>query len=265
LWYEEAKLYSREFVDEEHGRMIGGVAFLDDIGWDDFPLAIFQVLPLIWAIFTDPETSLEYVAVVAAGLPGNTEPLLRGRIHLLLVKPFVMRHRRIVSISTKGKQKYTERRQYATERFHGSLRYGLSLISASANHTNSPALNQATFPEKWNPISEPSSLLGKTVVFLFDLKCPQRAFISIAPSTWWSTGKRIATELDVFASMLARAGEAIEQRHLLAQSGHVSRADGRSLPRKNSLGTNSLGHAVHRRLPTWSTPWKPSFPDNHVS
>jgi hypothetical protein len=47
LWYEEAKLYSREFVDEEHGCMIGGVAFLDDIGWDDFPLAIFQVLPLI--------------------------------------------------------------------------------------------------------------------------------------------------------------------------------------------------------------------------
>ena len=56
LWHEEAKLHSREFVDEQHGRMIGGVAFLDDVGWDHFPLAVFQVLPLIRAIFTDPET-----------------------------------------------------------------------------------------------------------------------------------------------------------------------------------------------------------------
>ena len=39
---------------------------------------------------------------------------------------------RIVSIRTNGEQnKNTERRQYATERFHGSLRYGLSLIRES--------------------------------------------------------------------------------------------------------------------------------------
>ena len=47
LRYEEAKLYSRGFVDEQHGRMIGRVTFLDDVRWDDFPLAIFQVLPLV--------------------------------------------------------------------------------------------------------------------------------------------------------------------------------------------------------------------------
>src|SRR5207302_9826225 len=66
-----------------------------------------------------------------------------------LVEPFVMRHRWIVSISTNGKQKKnTECRQYAIERFHGSLRYGLSPILASANHTNFPAINQATFCRK---------------------------------------------------------------------------------------------------------------------
>jgi hypothetical protein len=43
-----------------------------------------------------------------------------------------MRHRRIVSVGTKGEQKKnTERRQYAIERFHGSLRYGLTLIRES--------------------------------------------------------------------------------------------------------------------------------------
>jgi hypothetical protein len=51
-----------------------------------------------------------------------------------------------VSVSTKGQQKKnTERRQYAIERFHGSLRYGLSFNLASANHTNSPATNEGTF------------------------------------------------------------------------------------------------------------------------
>jgi two-component sensor histidine kinase len=39
----------------------------------------------------------------------------------------------------------TEHRQYAIERFHGSLHCGLSFILASANHTNSPATNEATF------------------------------------------------------------------------------------------------------------------------
>src|SRR5258705_7490266 len=50
------------------------------------------------------------------------------------------RHRRIVSVSTKREQKKNaEYQRYAVERFHGSLRYGLSFILASANHTNSPA------------------------------------------------------------------------------------------------------------------------------
>jgi hypothetical protein len=97
LRYEEAKLHSRGSVDEQDGGMIRRITFLYYIGWDDFPLAIFQVLPLIWAIFTNPEASLEYVAV--AGLVGKTEPMLCGRVHFLHVEPFVMRHRWIVCIS----------------------------------------------------------------------------------------------------------------------------------------------------------------------
>src|SRR5262245_13419277 len=47
LRYEEAKLLSRGSVDEQDGGMIRRIAFLDYIGWNDFPLAIFQVLPLV--------------------------------------------------------------------------------------------------------------------------------------------------------------------------------------------------------------------------
>ena len=153
MGYEEAKLLSRGSVDEQDRGTIGRITFLYYIGRDDFPLAIFQVLPLVGTIFTNPEAGLEYVAVVAARLVGKTEPTLYSRVHFLLVEPFVMRHRRIVSISTNGKQKKnTECRQHAIERFHGSLRYGLSPILASANHTNFPVINQATFCRKWNPI-----------------------------------------------------------------------------------------------------------------
>src|SRR4030095_12563166 len=91
--------------------------------------------------------------------------MLCSRIHFLLVEPFVMRHRRIVCISTNRKQKKNaECRQYAMERLHGSLREGLSLVSAFANHTNCLVIDQATFKRKWNPISEKPSALGKTVV-----------------------------------------------------------------------------------------------------
>src|SRR5205823_11093813 len=124
-----------------------------DVGWNGFPLAIFQVLPLVRAILTNPETGFEYVAVVATGFPGNTEPFPRGRVHFLRVEPFVVHHRRIVSVNTKREQKKnTECRQYAIERFHGSLHCGLSLILASANHTNSPATKERTFQRKWNPL-----------------------------------------------------------------------------------------------------------------
>ena len=96
--------------------MIRRVTFLYYVGWDGFPLAVFQVLPLVRAIFTNPEAGLEYVAVAAAGLVGKTEPMLCSRVHFLLVEPFVMRHRRIVRISTNGKQKKNaERRQYAID------------------------------------------------------------------------------------------------------------------------------------------------------
>jgi hypothetical protein len=47
LRYEEAKLLSRGSVDEQDGGMIGRITFLYDIRWDGFPLAIFQVLPLV--------------------------------------------------------------------------------------------------------------------------------------------------------------------------------------------------------------------------
>src|SRR5262245_66548939 len=79
LRYEEAKLLSRGSVDEQDGGMIGRITFLYDIGWDGFPLAIFQVLPLVRAILSDPEAGLEYVAVAAAGLVRKTEPMQIGR------------------------------------------------------------------------------------------------------------------------------------------------------------------------------------------
>src|SRR6266404_1294124 len=149
LRYKEAKLHSRVFVDEQHGGVIGCVTFFYDVGWNGFPLAIFQVLPLVRAIFTNPETGLEYVAVVAARFPRNTEAFPRGRGHFLRVEPLVVRHRRIVSVSTKGEQKKnTEHQRYAVERFHGSLRYGLSFILASANHTNSPAIEDGHILKK---------------------------------------------------------------------------------------------------------------------
>ncbi len=47
LRYEEAKLLSRGSVDEQDGGTIGRITFLYYIGWDDLPLAIFQVLPLV--------------------------------------------------------------------------------------------------------------------------------------------------------------------------------------------------------------------------
>ena len=47
LRYKEAKLHSRVFVDEQHGGVIGCVTFFYDVGWNGFPLAIFQVLPLV--------------------------------------------------------------------------------------------------------------------------------------------------------------------------------------------------------------------------
>src|SRR5258708_24627713 len=78
------------FGDEQHGGVIGCVAFFYDVGWNGFPLAIFQVLPLVRAIFTNPETGLEYVAVVAARFPRNTEAFPRGRGHFLRVEPLVV-------------------------------------------------------------------------------------------------------------------------------------------------------------------------------
>src|SRR6266571_1488384 len=47
LRYKEAELHSRVFVNKQHGGVIGCVTFFYDVGWNDFPLAIFQVLPLV--------------------------------------------------------------------------------------------------------------------------------------------------------------------------------------------------------------------------
>jgi hypothetical protein len=47
LRYKEAELHSRVFVNEQHGDVIGCVTFFYDVGWNGFPLAIFQVLPLV--------------------------------------------------------------------------------------------------------------------------------------------------------------------------------------------------------------------------
>src|SRR4030095_5749402 len=47
LRHEEAKLLSGGSVDEQDGGMIRRVTFLYYVGWDGFPLAVFQVLPLV--------------------------------------------------------------------------------------------------------------------------------------------------------------------------------------------------------------------------
>src|SRR5258708_21203358 len=120
------------FGDEQHGGVIGCVAFFYDVGWNGFPLAIFQVLPLVRAIFTNPETGLEYVAVVAARFPRNTEAFPRVRGHFLRVEPLVVRHRRIVSVITQGEQQNTYYQQYASERFHHTIRDVLSFILAAS-------------------------------------------------------------------------------------------------------------------------------------
>jgi len=131
------------------GVVSGGVTFFDDVGWNGFhsPLsgiatgrAIFANLEAVW------NTSL----VVAARLVEKTEPTLYGRIHFCALTirdaPSTDRERR----HERRSEKNTERRQYAIERFI-ALRLGLTLIRES--HENSPAINQATFPGKWNPIS----------------------------------------------------------------------------------------------------------------
>src|SRR3954452_5785332 len=146
LRHKEAELIPCALIDEEHRQMVWCIFFFNDVWRHNPPLAILQVLPLIRAILANPEAGFEYIAVVTARFPWNAEAQLCGRAHDLLVVPFVVRHRGIVSVSTKGQEKQnTECRQYAIERFHGSLRYGLSFILASANHTNSPATHEATF------------------------------------------------------------------------------------------------------------------------
>jgi hypothetical protein len=47
LRHEEAKLLPCGSVDKQDGSMIGRVTFLYYVGWDGFPLAVFQVLPLV--------------------------------------------------------------------------------------------------------------------------------------------------------------------------------------------------------------------------
>src|SRR3954468_12411571 len=129
--------------------MVRRIFFLDDIRRHQFPVPVLQVLPLIRSILSNSEARLVDIAVVAAASPGYAQALARTRVHLLRVEPFVMRHRRIVSVSANRQQKKkTEDHQHATERFHASLHCGLSLISASANHTNSPASKERIISRK---------------------------------------------------------------------------------------------------------------------
>src|SRR5258706_16053060 len=82
-----------------------------------------------WSERSSPTLKRVLNSVVAARFPRNTEAFPRGRGHFLRVEPLVVRHRRIVTVSTKGEQKKnTGHQRYAVERFHGSLRYGLSFI-----------------------------------------------------------------------------------------------------------------------------------------
>jgi hypothetical protein len=54
---------------------------------------------------SDAEACFEYITVIATRFPRNTEPVLGSGVHFLSVEPFVVRHRRIVSVSTNGHQK----------------------------------------------------------------------------------------------------------------------------------------------------------------
>src|SRR5215211_4564360 len=135
--------------------MVRRIFFLNDIGRHQFPVPVFQVLPLVRSVLSHSEPGLVDIAVVAAASPGYAQALARTRVHLLRVEPFVMRHRWIVSVGANRQQKKkTEDHQHATERFHASLHCGLSLTSASANHTNSPASKERTIRRKWNPFSQ---------------------------------------------------------------------------------------------------------------
>ena len=102
LRHKETELIPCALVDEEHGQMVWCIFFFNDVWRHNPPLAILQVLPLIRAILANPEAGFEYIAVVAARFPWNAEPQLCGWAHYLLVIPFVVRHRRIVSVSTKA-------------------------------------------------------------------------------------------------------------------------------------------------------------------
>jgi hypothetical protein len=94
---EEAELHTIVLVDEQNWLTIRGVFVLNDVRWDDFPLAVLEVLPLIRPIGCDAESGFKYVTVFAATLPGDTDALARCGVHFLFVIPFVVRHRSVVS------------------------------------------------------------------------------------------------------------------------------------------------------------------------
>jgi hypothetical protein len=94
---EEAELHTIVLVYEEDWLAVRSIFVFYDVGRNDFPLTILEVLPLIRTIGCNPESGFEYIAVFAAALPGDTDALARRRVHFLPVVPFVVRHRGVVS------------------------------------------------------------------------------------------------------------------------------------------------------------------------
>ena len=106
------KLHSVASVNKQHWDVIGCVAFFDDVGRDDFPLAIFEILPLVRIVLCDAETCFEYVTVIATRFPRNTEPVTCSRVHYLVIEPVGVLHRRIVSLYC---QRYAKKRKQQCE------------------------------------------------------------------------------------------------------------------------------------------------------
>jgi hypothetical protein len=58
VWQEEAELYTIVLIDEENRLTIRGIFLFYDIGRNDFPLPVFEILPLIRPIGCDTEAGL---------------------------------------------------------------------------------------------------------------------------------------------------------------------------------------------------------------
>lgn len=81
-------------VEEQHGSMIRGFFVLHHIAWDVEPLSLVEVLVVLLApqravVGDAAEARVVHVAVIAASVPLQLEPALRGGRERLLRVPRV--------------------------------------------------------------------------------------------------------------------------------------------------------------------------------